>query len=183
MICNEIESKEAWTYREALPFRNPGYHEFGHSFLFTHPILCRVKVNVSSAYFSKINHNLNSCISGPRVDTIPSWNYWWGLLQPFCHQEDTNQRVTRCNCLFYFLLNSEPHFVEAHYSLAGVATTVYVRRCTRPLIISSLFFDRLWASLMLADIILDLLDISLTHSCELTLAGFCSLLVLCSFLL
>ena len=61
------------------------------------------------------------------VETIVSWNYWWGLLQPFGHQEDTNQKVTQCNWYFKYLLNSEPHSMETRYSLVGVATSVYVR--------------------------------------------------------
>ena len=31
------------------------------------------------------------------VETTPSQNYWWGLLQPFVHQEGINQKVTRYN--------------------------------------------------------------------------------------
>ena len=99
---------------------------------------------------------------GDSVETIPSWNYWWGLLQPFSHQKDTNQKVIQCNWLFNYLLNSETHFVKAHYSLVGIDISVYVRRCACPLLMGLLSFDLLWEFLTLVHIMLDLLDLSST---------------------
>ena len=60
--------------------------------------------------------------------------------------------------VFYYLLNSEPHFFESHYSLAAIATSVYVRQCE--LLMALLSFDSLWASTMFAHTILDVFDIS-----------------------
>ena len=54
----------------------------------------------------------------------------------------------------------------AHYSLAGVATSAYMRLCACPPLMDLLLFDNLWASLMPAYIILDLLDISSTQMAQ-----------------
>ena len=52
-------------------------------------------------------------------------------------------------CHFYYVLKSEPPLMWTHYSLSGVATSVYVRRCAYLLLVNLLSFDCLWAFLML----------------------------------